>query len=210
MSSYFIRAREPVNSLTHLIGAVLSTLGTLFLLSAATSAVSVLSAAVFGLSLVALYSASALYHYVRCSPKALLRLRKLDHAMIYVLISGSYTPLLLRFSERGALMCGIIWGVALGGILLKLVWMQAPRWLSTLLYLALGWAIVFDPAAIVAIPVPGLWLLAGGGAFYSIGAVIYALKKPNLGGVFQFHELFHIFVLLGSLCHFLLVYLYAL
>lgn len=206
-------AREPANSLTHFVGAVLSAFGTVVLLVHAaqdSAAVAIIAAAVFGLSLVALYSASSLYHYVSCSAAALKRFRKLDHAMIYVLIAGTYTPLLLRFSQRGAALTIGVWAAAATGIVVKMFWLSAPRWLSTVFYLAIGWFILLDPGALLAIPSGGLWLLALGGASYSVGAVIYVFKKPNLSPVFGFHELFHLFVLLGSALHFFLIYFYAL
>ncbi|MCI8623214.1 MAG: hemolysin III family protein [Provencibacterium sp.] len=216
MTSNFSRAREPVNSYTHFAGAALSVLGTFLLvfggLKAPVFSVRILMGGlVFGLSLVALYSASSLYHYVNAPAVILGRLRKLDHAMIYVLIAGTYTPLFLCFSQgsTGLWLAALMWGVALAGIVLKVLWMEAPRWLSTLLYVAMGWAIVFDPATLRSMPGGCAGLIAAGGAAYTIGAVIYGVKKPNLFKRFGFHELFHLFVLLGSLLHFLAVYLYV-
>ena len=213
--SYFYRAREPVNSFTHFVGAALSVLGTFLLVFGALGgpAFSVRMLAgglVFGLSLVALYSASSLYHYVNCPARILMRLRKLDHAMIYVLIAGTYTPVFMGFSQgrSGLRLCLGMWGIALAGIVMKVVWMDAPRWLSTLLYVAMGWALVFDPAILRSMPAGCLALMAAGGVAYTVGAVIYGLKKPNLSVRLGFHELFHLFVLLGSLLHFLAVYLY--
>ena len=214
MKTLFSGAREPVNSATHFFGAVLSVVGTVLLVFSAlrgeTPRSLLIAGLVFGLSLTALYCASSLYHYVHCSAPALLRLRKLDHAMIYVLIAGTYTPLLLAFSEgrEGFYLTLGIWAVALCGFAMKVVWMGAPRWLSTVLYIAMGWAIVLDPAAILRMPSGCLWLIALGGLCYTLGAVIYAFKKPNLFQRFGFHELFHVFVLLGSLLHVLAVYLF--
>ena len=138
-----------------------------------------------------------------------LRLRKLDHSMIYVLIAGSYTPFLICALGAAAWKSlAVIWGIALAGIVIKLVWMDAPRWLSTAFYLALGWCIVAIPEAIHSMPLPVLVLTALGGVAYSAGAVIYATKKPNFGSVWGFHEIFHLFTMLGSILQVIAVFLF--
>lgn len=216
MPSFFQNAREPMSSYTHWLGAIFSFFGTLLLIATAlltpVGPTATLSVTVFGLSLVALYCASAYYHFVKAAPERLLRLRKLDHAMIYVLIAGSYTPLLLAFfpGEKGVLFTIGIWVIAAVGISVKLFWFGAPRWLSTCLYLLMGWAIVLDLPALGAIPTMGLVLLSAGGISYTIGGLVYIFKKPNIFAAFGFHELFHVFVLIGSFLHFLVVYLYVL
>lgn len=213
--SVFSHAREPVNSFTHFIGAILFAAGTVALLSTECRTMdittqSLIGMAVFGLSLVALYSASAVYHYVRVSSNVLLRFRKLDHAMIFVLIAGTYTPLFLHFSpERGTRLCAIMWGIALVGILLKVIWMGMPRFLSTLFYVGMGWAIIFDMPMFTFLPIGCTVLLLAGGIAYTIGAVIYWLKKPNLSRSLGFHELFHLLVLTGSAFHFIAIVLYT-
>jgi len=165
----------------------------------------------FGLSLVALYSASSIYHYALGAAAKVRRLRKLDHAMIYVLIAGSYTPLCVKFMAPAKLpvFLGAMWAMAAAGILLKLLWLDAPRWLGTLLYLALGWAIVVDLPAFAAMPAACLGLVAAGGVCYSLGAVLYMLKWPNLSERWGFHELFHLFILAGSACHFAAVFFFV-
>ena len=165
----------------------------------------------FGLSLVALYSASSIYHYALGAASKVRRLRKLDHAMIYVLIAGSYTPLCVKFMDPAKLpvFLGAMWAMAAAGILLKLLWLDAPRWLGTLLYLALGWAIVVDLPAFAAMPAACLGLVAAGGVCYSLGAVLYMLKWPNLSERWGFHELFHLFILAGSACHFAAVFFFV-
>jgi len=212
----FSEARDPVSSYTHFIGAMLSAAGLLWLTFLtftrpgfnASKAASVL---IFGLSLVALYATSARYHYVKGTDRELLPLRKLDHAMIYVLIAGSYTPVLLTYfpQPKGYLFTAAIWGIAVAGILIKVCWFDAPRWLYTGLYLLMGWAIVFDLPALAAVPRGEIALLLAGGIFYTIGGGIYAVKKPNFSRQFGFHELFHIFVMLGSLMHFVGILLYV-
>ena len=161
---------------------------------------------VFGLSLVALYTASTLYHLLPLSPAGIARLRRADHMAIFVLIAGTYTPFCLLALDGAwqAGLLGLIWGLALCGILLKFLWMDAPRWLSVALYLGMGWAaLVAAPTLFRVVPPGGIaWVLAGG-VVYSAGALIYGLKRPNpVPGVFGFHELWHLFVVAGSACHF--------
>lgn len=196
-------ARDPISSYTHLLGAICSALAAIALaiVSAAHggSALQTVSVGIFGLSLTALYAASSAFHfYNKGNAGVQLRLRKLDHAMIYVLIAGSYTPISIRYMEHPGSFLAVIWGIALAGILMKLVWMNAPRVLSTAIYVAMGWAVVTRPDALANMPLPVIALIAAGGVSYSVGAVIYVLKKPNLSPQWGFHEIFHLLILLGS------------
>lgn len=207
--------RDLISCLSHLLGAVLAVPATFMLVfkttgEAVVSPLRVFSTLLFGMSMVALYSASALYHFVREDAPYLLTLRKLDHSMIYVLIAGTYTPILLNLFGRpqGVILFGLIWVIALAGVLFKVFWFRSPRWLSTAFYLAMGWFILVDVTSLGAMKLGGIVWLALGGVFYTIGGIIYGIKKPNLSESFGFHELFHVFVLLGSLCHFLCVYGY--
>lgn len=215
MKKYFEKARDSISSYTHFLGAVGGVFGIVLLwIRCAKQGVDGLVVAgvtVFGLSLVALYSASSIYHYTLCAAEKLRRLRKLDHAMIYVLIAGTYTPLCIKFinPEKLPLFLGGLWLVALVGMVLKVVWLDAPRWVCTLLYLALGWAIMVDLPAFAAMPKGCFGLVLAGGLFYSVGAVLYALKKPNISDRWGFHELFHLFILAGSVCHFIAIFLYV-
>jgi len=210
-----IQPRDFWSFYTHFIGAILSLLAVIFLtakpaITGNVSTPSVLGALIFGLSLLALYAASSVYHYVKLPPEALVRLRKLDHAMIYVLIAGTYTPVTLGFmnpSDATAFL-SVIWGVAAVGIVMKLFWLNAPRWLYTSLYIVMGWAIVFDWNAFSGVPAGCLALIGAGGISYTLGAVFYATKKPNFSEKFGFHETFHLFVVLGSVLHFTAVYFY--
>jgi hemolysin III len=200
--------REPVNGLTHLAGGLLASVGLIVLLAAADEGRGdqLVAFGIFGFSLISLYTASALYHLLPLSPTGVARLRRVDHMSIFVLIAGTYTPFCLLALEgawRVGLL-GLIWGLALGGILLKLFWMDAPRWLSVALYLGMGWvALVAAPALFRAVPTGGMaWVLVGA-LVYSAGALVYWLQRPNpMPGVFGFHELWHLFVLAGSACHF--------
>ena len=132
--------------------------------------------------------------------------------MIYVLIAGSYTPIVLCYMRppHNYGFLALIWLIAAAGIAVKLVWIDAPRFLGTALYLALGWAIVLDFDVVLSMPAPAIALLAAGGIFYTIGGVIYIAKRPNLSPLFGFHEIFHLFVIAGSICHYLMVFLYVL
>ncbi len=207
-----LNMKEPVNTLTHLIGAILSVLALIVMLvkgigNGSTLQISV--AIIFGISLIALYTASTVYHWVPSSEKLNAILRRVDHSMIYVLIAGTYTPVcLLALKGRlGWSLFGAIWGLAVLGIIIKLVWFSAPRWLSTAFYLALGWlAIFFIVPLYKALPMQGfVWLLIGG-LMYSIGAVIYGTKSKRIRiSVFGFHEIFHVFILAGSFAHFVMV-----
>lgn len=215
MSSYFQHAREPMNSFTHFIGIICSIAETACLVlltcfSGNFTWKAFISVVIFGLSMVALYSASSVYHYVNASTQVLERLRKLDHAMIYVLIAGSYTPVCLKFmpGAQGVLFSSVLWAIALGGSIVKVCWMGAPRWLSTCVYIVMGWSILFAPQVLAALPVGAIVLLLAGGISYTIGAVVYIFKKPNLSPAFGFHELFHVFILFGTFFHFLCVLRY--
>jgi hemolysin III len=201
--------REPVNGLTHLVGGLFASVGLIVLLATATRAGRIdqlVAFGIFGFSLIALYTASALYHLLPLSPAGVARLRRVDHMSIFVLIAGTYTPFCLLALDGGwrVGLLALVWGLALCGILLKVLWMDAPRWLSVALYLGMGWvALVAAPTLFRAVPAGGIaWVLAGA-LTYSAGALIYGLKRPNpMPGVFGFHELWHLFVIAGSACHF--------
>jgi hemolysin III len=203
------RLREPVNGLTHLAGGLLASVGVVVLLATAASAGRAdqfVAFGIFGLSLIALYTASALYHLLPLSPPGVARLRRVDHMMIFVLIAGTYTPFCLLALDGGwrVGLLILIWGLALCGVLLKLFWMGASRWISVALYLGMGWvAVIAAPALFQAVPPRGMAWVLGGGLVYSVGAIVYGLRRPNLvPGVFGFHELWHLFVVAGSACHF--------
>jgi hemolysin III len=160
---------------------------------------------VFGASMVLLYTSSSLYHSLKAKEKTLELFRKLDHSMIYVLIAGTYTPvclLLLEGSWKWSMLI-TIWSLTLIGIVKKFLW-DPPRWLSTSFYLAMGWlAVVLFPAIWDKLPLAFLGWIAAGGVAYSIGAVIYGLRKPDpFPHWFGFHEIWHLFVMAGTFSHF--------
>lgn len=204
--------KEPVNGYIHLIGAILSVLGLLYLLSIAlkqANPLEVVSVVVFGSSLILLYSASATYHMVKLSDKNRVLFRRIDHFMIFVLIAGSYTPfcLITLHGPWGWSFLGVVWGLTILGFFLKFYWTQAPGWLSLTLYLGMGWIgmIAAFPISKVASTFTLQWLLAGG-ILYTVGAIFYGLKKPKLwSGIFSFHEIWHLFVVAASACHFVAV-----
>lgn len=209
------RFRDPISGLTHLLGAILSVGALVWLLWVAVGQGNVwqiVSFAVFGVSLILLYTSSAIYHVVQASTRVIQNLRRLDHTMIFVLIAGTYTPFCLGplRGPWGFWLLGVIWGIGVLGILFSIFWIDAPRWLTTGLYLAMGWAIVVAAVPLVrSLPGGALIWLAIGGLMYSLGAVIYATKRPNpLPGVFGFHEIWHLFVLAGSFSHFVSVVRY--
>lgn len=210
--------REPVNAFTHLGGAILSLIGTLFILTCSDVAhtlttTAVISVLIFGMSLIALYTTSGIYHLVNATDAVLLRLKKLDHSMIFILIAGSYTPFCLLALE-GAWkwsIISIVWGLAIVGITLKICWIDMPRWLSTFFYIGMGWIALFALKPLYdSLSMGGFLFLILGGVMYTIGGIIYGLKKPNLSPNFGFHEIFHIFVMLGSACHYWAVLRYVL
>jgi hemolysin III len=202
------RIREPDNGLTHLAGALLSALALVVLVALAVRVGSlrhVVAFAIFGLSLVGLYTASGLYHSLSLGPVGLDRLLRLDCVMVYVLIAGTYTPFCL-VAFQGVWRWGLlalIWVLAVGGSVLKLRMMDAPLWISTGLYVAMGWvALLAIPAFIATVPPPGILWVAAGGIIYTVGAVVFALERPRLRpGVFGAHALWHLLVIAGSACH---------
>lgn len=212
----FNKAQDPISSETHFWGAIGSAVALIGMVIKGVytqdAIIEIISAVIFGICAILLYTASCIYHYCKDTSVIKNGLRKFDHSMIYVLIAGTYTPMsfkLLPLNEA-LVFLGVIWGVALAGIIMKMFWINAPRTLYTLIYLALGWAIVFKFPMLLEMPVVPFMLLAAGGIFYSIGAIFYIVEKPNISLAFGFHELFHIFILLGSLAHFACVYIYVL
>ncbi len=207
--------REPVNGITHGIGALLALVGlVLMVYDAATSGTvsHIVAFSIFGLSMVLLYTSSSLYHSLKVEEKHLELLKKLDHSMIYVLIAGSYTPVCLLALE-GSWKWGLfitIWGLAAIGIVKKFLWTSAPRWLSTLFYLGMGWlAVIIFPVLWDTLPRAFLVWIAIGGAAYTVGAVIYGIKKPNpIPEWVGFHEIWHLLVMAGTFSHFWAFYYY--
>lgn len=209
--------REPVNGFTHLAGAILSFAGLLALVIKTAlqghSTIALTAVIIFGISMILLYAASATYHLVVSSDKVISFLRRLDHSMIFLLIAGSYTPFCLIALEgtTGWVLFSIIITIAIVGISFKLIWFNCPRWLSTSIYVIMGWIAVFLMGPLKeSLSSQGLSLLIMGGVFYTIGAIIYATKPKFLKSKYLgFHEIFHIFIMFGTLTHFLCVFKYV-
>lgn len=213
-----ITIREPGSAITHFIGMMMAIIAaTPLMVKAATDAdhIVFIAMAVFIGSMVALYGASALYHSVTVKDNILKMFRKLDHMMIFVLIAGSYTPvcLVILGDRRGYTLLAAVWSIAIAGMIIKMCWITCPKWFSSILYIAMGWAClaVFGTLWNTLSRSAFLWLLAGG-ILYTAGGVIYALKLPIFNEKhkdFGSHEIFHLFVMGGSVCHFIFMYFYV-
>ena len=212
------KLREPINSITHLSGALLSFVALFAMLAKGlinnASNIAIASVTIFGISLILLYTVSGTYHGIMSSDKIINFFQKLDHSMIFILIAGSYTPfcLIALGGTLGRNMFLIMISIAIAGIVFKLCWFNSPRWLQTALYIAMGWSAIFVVKPLsAALPPLSIFLLVLGGIFYTIGGVIYGTKSEKIKiGNFGFHEIFHVFILLGSLTHFICVFTYLL
>lgn len=213
------RLKDPASAITHFIGMIAAISAAPFLLERAAQtgqSRSIISSLLFIVSMIMLYGASTFYHAIITNDKATLLLKKLDHIMIYFLIAGSYTPvcMLVLPSSIGTPLCLIVWGLAVAGLFLTAVWVDSPKWLNSTIYIAMGWLCIFAIRSIYHYMCSQafFWLFMGG-IIYTIGGVIYALKLPvfnKLHPGFGGHEIFHLFVMGGSLCHFIMVYSYLL
>lgn len=213
-----ITIREPGSAITHFIGMMMAIVAaTPLMVKVALEADSTafVAMAVFIGSMVALYGASALYHSVTVKDNILKVFRKVDHMMIFVLIAGSYTPvcLIVLGGRPGYTLLAAVWGIAIVGMVVKICWITCPKWFSSVIYIAMGWAClaVFGTLRSTLSLSAFLWLLAGG-VIYTAGGVIYALKLPVFNSrhkYFGSHEIFHLFVMGGSICHFVFMYLYV-
>ena len=212
-----ITIREPGSALTHFIAMLLALCAAVPLLvrAAVHSGVKSLTAmTVFMISMVLLYAASTIYHSVNCSGRILRIFRKMDHMMIFVLIAGTYTPVCLLTLPKpsGLMLLAAVWGIALVGIFIKGFWITCPKWFSSVLYIAMGWSCLSVLGQLFSLlPLHAvLWLLAGG-LIYTAGGIIYALRLPLFDArhpMFGLHEIFHLFVMAGSLCHFVFMFCY--
>lgn len=205
----FKKMKDPVSALSHLIGAILSVAGLIVLVYRAVLKANpwhITAFAIYGASLVLLYTASTVYHAIPASERWTRILRKIDHSMIYVLIAGTYTPFCL-IALRGVWgwsLLSSIWVLTVAGIILTIVWLDAPRWFSTSVYALLGWIAVIAVVPLIrSISAAGMAWVAAGGLLYTVGAIIYGTKWPKINSrIFGFHEIFHLFVIGGSLAHY--------
>lgn len=212
-----VKVKDPGSAITHLIGTLMAVFAATPLLIKAgrqPSLIHIISLSIFILSMILLYSASTIYHTFGKTLKVHVRLKKLDHMAIYVLIAGTYTPIcLIALAGRtGILLLTIIWSLAILGIVVTGFWVHCPKWFSSIVYIAMGWTCVLAFTQLInSLPAAAfLWLLAGG-LIYTAGGIIYALKLPIFNSRhrnFGSHEIFHLFVMGGSFCHFMMMYLY--
>lgn len=211
-----VKIKDPISALTHFIGAILSLVVLTSLVMQAyymDNALYMFAFGIFGTSMVLLYSASTIYHIVARPQKISNVLKRVDHMMIFILIAGTYTPICLiplgaaAGNSTGVTILIVVWSVAILGIFMKIVWINAPRWLSTAQYILMGWIAIFAifPLFNTMNRAGFIWLLVGG-VVYTLGGLIYATKWPKLNVKwFGFHEVFHVFVLVGSLCHYFMI-----
>ena len=213
-----ITIREPGSAITHFIGMILAVFAAVPLLIKAgvtSGGRSFTALAIFMASMILLYGASTMYHSVNLAGRPLRIFQKLDHMMIFVLIAGSYTPvcLVVLGGDIGYKLLALVWGIALAGMTIKACWITCPKWFSSIIYIAMGWVcvLVFGQLLDTLPTAAFLWLLAGG-IIYTLGGVIYALKLPIFNArhkAFGSHEVFHLFVMGGSFCHFIFMYLFV-
>lgn len=211
--------KDPGSAITHFIGMLMAIFAAVPLLIKAAREpdhIYLISLTIYALSLILLYAASTTYHTFDLSEKANTILKKIDHMMIFILIAGSYTPIcLITLKGRtGVILLSLVWEIALVGIILKAFWVFCPKWVSSILYIGMGWTCVLAFTQILNALSPAAfgWLLAGG-IIYTIGGIIYALKLPifnNRHKNFGSHEIFHLFVMGGSMCHFIVMYAFVL
>lgn len=207
--------REPGSAITHFIACLMAAIAASPLLIKAQGGITTVALTIFAVSMILLYGASTLYHTVNVSGRALSVFKKLDHMMIFVLIAGSYTPvcLIVLGGRLGYSLLALVWGVALIGMFINMVWINCPKWFSSIIYIAMGWLclLVFGTLWNTLPHAAFGWLLAGG-IIYTIGGIIYALKLPVFNSLhrnFGSHEIFHLFVMGGSICHFIFMYIYV-
>ena len=214
-----VHNKDPGSAITHFIGMLMAIFAAVPLLIKAASEpgrIYIISLAIYAASLILLYAASTTYHTFDISEKVNTVLKKIDHMMISVLIAGSYTPvcLIVLKGKTGLILLAIVWSIAIAGILIKAFWVYCPKWVSSVLYIGMGWTCVLAFTQILNNMSPAAfgWLLAGG-IIYTVGGVIYALKLPifnNRHKNFGSHEIFHLFVMGGSACHFVVMYAFLL
>lgn len=213
-----ITIREPGSAITHFIAMMAALLAAAPLAAKAftsSGGATIAPMMIFIASMVLLYGASTLYHSVNFSGKKLKVFRRIDHMMIFVLIAGSYTPVCMITLDKtsGMWLLTVVWSIAIVGMLVKLFWITCPKWFSSILYIAMGWMclFVFGPLLDSLSFAAFMWLLMGGIA-YTAGGILYALKIPALNKIHKYfgsHEIFHVFVMIGSLCHFVFMYCYV-
>lgn len=213
-----LKIKDPGSALTHFIAMLTAMVAATPLLIKAASVPGTMhlkALSVFIVSMILLYAASTVYHTFDISEHVNKILRKIDHMMIFILIAGTYTPvcMIVLGDRTGWLLLALVWAIAIAGIIIKAVWITCPKWFSSVLYISMGWVCILAITRIVqALPAAAFgWLLAGG-LIYTAGGIIYALKLPIFNARHKFfgsHEIFHLFVMGGSLCHYIMMYAFV-
>lgn len=209
------KAKEPISSLTHFIGFILAIFFTPVLLIHASDRGAgpsdMIALSIFMLSMIMLYGASASYHGFMLTGKAALRMKRLDHMMIFVLIAGTYTPVCVcAMGRQGLLLLGVVWSLAIIGMVFKFLWVTCPKWVSSVIYISMGWVVIFAmPVLFRSVSTFTLFWLWAGGVIYTAGGVIYALRLVKLNSrdsLWGSHEIFHLFVMGGSICQYISIF----
>ena len=210
-----VKIKDPGSALTHFIGMMMAMFASTPLLIKASrqpEKIHIVVLSIFIVSMIFLYAASTIYHTLDLSAKVNIRLKKIDHMMIFILIAGTYTPICIIALPQpiGICLLSLVWAIAIVGIIVKMFWIMCPKWFSSMLYIGMGWICVLAFTQLLnSLPTAAfLWLLAGG-IIYTIGGVIYALKLPIFNAKHKYfgsHEVFHVFVMGGSICHFIVMY----
>lgn len=206
-----VKSQEAFNFYSHLAGMIASVIGTIFLVSIATASASMIATAlIYGLSITFLFSASSLYHAFKKQENELSFWRRMDRLAIFFMIAGSYTPICYFFmnDDWRLPMIALQWGLVAFGVCSQIFFPRAPRMIYAVIFLIMGWSLVFPLQQVLeAMTEQQATLLFAGGIAFTLGAIIYAIKKPlMLPGIFSFHELFHVMVLIGGACHYALIY----
>lgn len=209
------KIKDPGSAITHFIGMLLALAAAMPLLLKASrepGRIPLIALSIFIISMILLYASSTIYHTLDISPKINQLLRKMDHMMIFILIAGTYTPvcMVVLGDKTGWTMLALVWGIAIAGIVIKACWITCPKWFSSVIYIAMGWVCLLAISKIItALPAAAFgWLLAGG-IIYTAGGIIYALKLPIFNSKHKYfgsHEIFHLFVMGGSICHYVMMY----
>ena len=213
-----IHIKDPGSALTHFIAMLLAAIAATPLITKASQLsgrFTAVAVAIFIVSMILLYAASTVYHTLDISEHVNQMLKKIDHMMIFVLIAGTYTPvcLIVLGNTVGYRLLALVWFIAIVGIVINALWINCPKWFSSMIYIAMGWVCLTAIKSIIASLTPGAfyWLLAGG-IIYTIGGIIYALKLPLFNARFKHfgsHEIFHLFVMGGSFCHYMVMFRYV-
>lgn len=213
-----ITLKDPGSAITHVIGmgmAIIAAPPLLIKAAKQPGSIHLIACSLFILSMILLYGASTTYHSLDISPKTNKRFKKMDHMMIFILIAGSYTPIcaIALNGKTGFILLALVWGIAIVGIIIKACWIYCPKWFSSVLYIALGWlCLLAFPQIFNSLPRTGFAWLVAGGIIYTIGGIIYALKLKVFNSKhenFGSHEVFHLFVMGGSICHYIVIYFYV-